>query len=101
MTFAASGENSNSENSRNGVSNRCGVVAHVPGPTMALNVAGSQLSTNATVASLLLTCAVTTFGPVTDKPINTASTLAKIANFGMFLFLFEYLDTNRTSTPHT
>jgi hypothetical protein len=49
----------------------------------ALKVVGSQLSTNATLGSLLLTWAVATFVQVTHKPTNTASPLAKIANFCM------------------
>jgi hypothetical protein len=55
MTFAASGENSSPMNSAKGVSSLCGVAAHVPGPMAALKVVGSQLSTNATLGSLLLT----------------------------------------------
>src|SRR5437899_3436461 len=51
MTFAANGENSSPRNSAKVVvSCWCGVVAHVPGPTAALNVAGSQLSANVTLA---------------------------------------------------
>src|SRR5207249_3003529 len=73
MTLLASGENSSPMNSRKGVSCWCGVVAHVPGPTEALKVAGSQLSTIATLGLLLLTWAVVTFVPVTHKPTNTAS----------------------------
>jgi hypothetical protein len=51
----------------------------------ALKVAGSQLSTNAILGALLLTWAVATFVQVTHKPTNTASPLAKIANFCMVL----------------
>lgn len=91
MMFVASGENSIPMNSPKVVSSRCGVATHVPGPTAALNVAGSQLSTNATLASLLLTCAVATFVAATHKPTNTASPVAKIANFGMSLYLHECL----------
>src|SRR5258706_9021998 len=72
-------------NSRKGVSSRCGVAAQVPGATKMLNVAGSQLSTIVKLASLLLDWAVATFGPVTQKTINTASPLARIVNFRMFL----------------
>ena len=73
MTFAASGENSSPMNSAKVVSCLCGVAAHVPGPMAALKVVGSQLSTNATLGSLLLTWAVATFVQVTHKPTNTAS----------------------------
>jgi hypothetical protein len=89
MMFVANGENSIPMNSPKVVSSRCGVVTHVPGPTAALNVAGSQLSTNATLASLLLTWAVATFVAVTHKPNNTASPVANIANFGISLYLHE------------
>src|SRR5262245_51089231 len=67
-----SGENSSATNSPKVVSNRCGVAAHTPGIT-ALNVAGSQLSTNAILGSLLATWAVATFLPMADAPTNTAS----------------------------
>jgi hypothetical protein len=49
----------------------------------ALKVAGSQLSTSATLGSLLLTWAVATFVQVTHKPTNTASPVAQISNFFM------------------
>src|SRR6185503_3283255 len=101
MTFAASGENSSPMNSRKGVSCGCGVVAHVPGPMATLNVAGSQLSTIATLASLLLTWAVPTFVPMTHKLTNTASPPAKIANFGMFLSSMIVLSTDPSRTPHS
>jgi hypothetical protein len=83
MMFAANGENSSPRNSAKVVSCLCGVAAHVPGPIVALKVVGSQLSTNATLGSLLLTWAVATFVKVTHKPTNTASPQAQIANFRM------------------
>src|SRR5262249_2588676 len=85
MMFAARGENSSSMNSAKVVSFWCGVAAHVPGPTAALKVAGSQLSTIATVEPLLRSRAVPTSVQVTHKPTTKASPLAKIATFCMRL----------------
>jgi hypothetical protein len=60
---------------------------------LALNVTGSQLSTIATLGSLLFTWADATFVPVIHTPTSTASPLAKIANFLVMSFpprVFEY-----------
>jgi hypothetical protein len=53
---------------------------------LALNVTGSQLSTIATLGSLLFTWADATFVPVIHTPTITASPPAKIANF-LVMFL--------------
>src|SRR5690242_12428876 len=81
MTFAASGENSSPMNSAKVVSCLCGVAAQVPGPMAALKVVGSQLSTNATLGSLLLTWAVATLVQVNHEPTKIASPQVQINNF--------------------
>src|SRR5262249_31411767 len=50
-TVGISGENSSARNSGNVVSPGSFKTTHVPGPTAALNVVGSQLSSNATLRS--------------------------------------------------
>src|SRR5262245_9825948 len=80
----ASGENSSAWNSAKVVSSRCGVCVHTPGMA-ALKVAGSQLSTNATLASLLCTWAVVTLAPMAHKPTNTTRPPTNSANLRMFV----------------
>src|SRR5262252_2241815 len=81
-TVLISGENSSARNSCSVTSAGCGKTAQDMPATE--KVAGSHLSSIATLGSLLKTWALAIVAPMAHKPTTTASPRARITNFRIF-----------------
>src|SRR5215831_2265677 len=81
-TVLISGENSSARNSCSVTSAGCGKAAHEI--CAAVKVAGSHLSSIATLGSLLKTWALAIVVPIAHKPTTTASPTASTTNLRIF-----------------